>query len=245
MTEAIARNGEAALQPLLRDHRLWRPGREPLSRRRTVATGHAELDAALPGGGWTLGAVTEIFHPQLGVGELQLLLPALAELTRRRRWLVLVSPPHIPYAPALRAAGIDLSRVLLVHPRADREALWAVEQALRSGTCGAVMAWPSRADPGSVRRLQLAAEAGESWSILLRRDAAARRPSPAALRMAVEPEGDRLRIDLLKCRGGRPRSLLLPRSRAATGTPRIEPRDRERATQLSLALCLEGSGQPS
>ncbi len=230
------RSGRAT-PAVLHDPRLWRLGREPLSRRRTVATGHTSLDAALPGGGWPLGAVTELFHPRQGAGELEILLPALAELTRRR-WLALVAPPHIPYAPALRAAGIDLSRVLLIHPRAAKEALWAVEQALRSGTCGAVMAWPSRADAGSVRRLQLAAEAGESWSILLRQETAPRGPSPAALRMTVEPEEDGLRVDLLKCRGGRPQSVRLPRD-AEPGGHRPAPTDAERGTQLSLALCPE------
>ena len=36
----------------------------------------------------------------------------------------------LPYAPALAAAGVDVSRVLLVHPKNHQEQLWATEQAL-------------------------------------------------------------------------------------------------------------------
>ena len=49
-------------------------------------------------------------------GALQQLLPALAGFCHDR-WLVLVSPPQRPTVAALTAAGIDPSRVLLVHPR--------------------------------------------------------------------------------------------------------------------------------
>ncbi|APW47500.1 hypothetical protein [Rhodoferax antarcticus] len=56
---------------------------------RTLPSGHAALDAQLPGGGWPVGASCEILQPQAGQGEWRLLLPALRSLTQA---VVLVAP---------------------------------------------------------------------------------------------------------------------------------------------------------
>src|SRR2546430_13734680 len=71
----------------------------------TLPCGFPGLDAELPGGGWPAGALTEILLAHEGIGELRLLGPALAGLSRRGLRLVWVAPPHLPYAPALAAAG--------------------------------------------------------------------------------------------------------------------------------------------
>ena len=149
------------LDTVLQRADVWRGGRLGATAD-AVASGFAELDTVLPGGGWPRGALTEILMPQHGIGALRLLVPALARLSRDERWVCWVAPPYIPYAPALVGAGIDLSRVLLVHPGAQQDGLWAVEQSLRSGTCSAVLAWPTLDDRTALRRLQLAAEAGDA-----------------------------------------------------------------------------------
>src|SRR5581483_2385709 len=84
-------------------------------------------------GGWPRGVLTEIHLPLEGIGELRVLLPALARLSREDRWIVFIAPPYIPYAPALAAGGVELSRLLLVHPKTRADHLWAVESSLRSG----------------------------------------------------------------------------------------------------------------
>jgi len=114
-----------------------------------------------------------------------------------------VAPPHIPYAPALVNAGIDLSRILLVHPRAQQDGLWAVEQSLRSGNCAAVLSWPTLDDKVILRRLQLAAEAGDALGVLFRPRHFVQRPSAAALRIQLAPGIDGgLSVSILKRRGG-------------------------------------------
>ena len=102
----------------------------------------------------------------------------------------------------MMAAGIDLSRVLLVHPRATADRLWAVEQALRSGTCGAVLAWVAGGESKPLRRLQLAAEAGNSWGILFRPEHVAQQASPAAVRLKLRPASHGININVIKRRGG-------------------------------------------
>lgn len=193
-----------------------------------VSTGYTALDEALPGGGWPQGALTELLHDRPGIGELRLLIPALARLSREGRWIALIAPPYIPYAPALAGLGVDLSRVLLVHPRNDHDALWAVEQALRNGNCGAVLAWPRTVDERSLRRLQLAAEEGGTWGVLFRSALAGAQTSPAALRLQLQHHEAGLGVRLLKCRGGtNQREVVIdlnlrPRSRPTALQPQTE-----------------------
>ena len=225
-----------ALQELLQQPGIWRSNdATPLTH--CIPSGFAELDTALPGGGWQDQALTEILHDGNGLGELRLLMPALARLSRSGRWVALIAPPHIPYAPALAAQGMDLSRVLLVHPRRGSDALWAVEQALRSGTCAAVLAWPAQAGNRQLRRLQLAAETGATWGVLFRPGAAAEEHSPAAIRLCLRGDGDGTELQVLKARGGRsgyrlrldlnrPRTRMLPmtpESHGGRSTPRRRP----------------------
>jgi hypothetical protein len=188
-----------AIDALLDQRRVWRgrPAPRPASGQ---PTGHAELDAALPMGGWPEAALSEILVPADGVGELRLLWPALARLTRAGERVVLVAPPYVPFAPAWQVAGVDLRQVEVVQAGSPRDALWASEQCLRSGSCGAVLCWPLKADDRALRRLQVAAEAGRALGFATRPLEAARNPSPAALRIAIDAAPSQLRV--LKCRGG-------------------------------------------
>ncbi|MFP5506159.1 MAG: translesion DNA synthesis-associated protein ImuA [Gammaproteobacteria bacterium] len=167
-----------------------------------MSTGFAELDALLPEAGWIQNALTEVLVPQEGVGALQLLLPALARLSQQRRWIAWVAPPYVPYAPALAAAGVDPGKVLRVHPRAAGDGLATVERCLRSGTCGAVLAWPMAGDGPALRRLQAAAAEGRSWGILFRPDRLAGQPSAAAQRLKVVRSPHGLELSLVRPRGG-------------------------------------------
>lgn len=186
-----------ALDRLLDERRVWK-GQALAPTAGAQPTGHAALDAALPGGGWPEAALSEILLPAAGLGELRLLWPTLARLSRAGERLALVAPPHLPYAPAWQAAGVDLGCLEII--RADeQDALWAAEQCLRSGSCGAVLCWPAQASDRALRRLQVAAETGQTLGFAYRPASAAHNPSPAALRLQLEAPGQ---LRVLKCRGG-------------------------------------------
>jgi len=224
---------------------LWR-GREPNRSQRTLSTGHARLDKRLPGGGWPLGAVSELIASTHGLGEFSLLFPALAEISQKGEWLVLVDPPWIPYPPALQSHGLALQRLLLVRTASARESLWACEQALHSSRGGAVLAWPELIGKRTIsfarlRRLQLAAEAGGKAAFLFRPDSIRDTASPAALRLHLQggessPDEQRpgyTRIEILKSRGQKSREplwlscrhpLALQQTRLAS-KPEAEPPD--------------------
>jgi hypothetical protein len=168
------------------------------------ASGHAALDAVLPYGGWQSGTVVELMPTQTGVGEFRLLMPTLAQISRTERYLALVSPPYIPFAPALQAHGVQLERLFVIEATKNADALWAMEQMLRCKSFGAVVGWPKELKDRDVRRLQLAAEAGRSIGFLYRSVAAALEASPAAVRLKLlRNSAGQLQIDVLKCRGAR------------------------------------------
>ncbi|MFC5770526.1 translesion DNA synthesis-associated protein ImuA [Thauera sinica] len=165
-----------------------------------LSSGFDALDAELPGGGWPANALIELLADHPGVGELSLLLPVLGR-PASGRWFAWVSPPFLPYAPALAAAGVPLSRLLLIRPGAGGDALWAARQAVASGACVAVLAWLQRIDTAGLRRLQLAAEEAATPLFLFRPRAAVRQSSPAPLRLALSGAGGMLQVTILKRRG--------------------------------------------
>ena len=91
------------------------------------------------------------------------------------------------------------------------DALWAAEQALRSGACGAVLLWLESALPGErrqrtdayawLRRLQMAARSGRSMAVLFRSTAAESTSTPAHLRVVLAREEGALTLRIPKRRG--------------------------------------------
>ncbi len=171
-----------------------------------VATGDATLDAQLPGGGWPVGALTELLQPPGVHSEWRLLLPALARCGHGT--VVLVGAPHTPFAPALAAQGLRSARLLWVMAQAGAARLWAAEQALRCADVDAVLLWLPQARGEAVRadqlrRLQLAAAEHHKLLFVMRTSTARPEASPAALRLAVAPapQGDALEVQGRKRRG--------------------------------------------
>jgi protein ImuA len=234
----------ASVENLLQQHSgtLWRAqeqGRMASAATAGLPTGYPVLDRCLPGGGWPRQGLIEILSDQRGIGELRLLMPALARLCAERvssdassqafnhasshgssharsraqghagtgGWIAWVSPPQQPYAPALAAWGIDVARILVV--RAGPATEWAMNQALRSEACSAVLGWASPRDPQALRRLQLAAEQSRSLAVLFRPLAAGLTPSPAVLRLALLGNQAGLQVRIVKSRGGRPATVTL------------------------------------
>ena len=219
-------------------HQLGRTGVE------AVASGFAALDAELPGGGWPRRALTELLLPHAGIGEVRLLAPALAGAQRAGRLVMVFDPPAALSAEALAGLGFDVGELLVVNTRArvvpGSDSLWALEQALKSGHVGALVAWlPSRLRTERLRRLQLAAHSHDGAAFVMRENAAAARPTASPLRLALQAGGaDRLQVRILKRRGPpleSPLQLGLPpvlsqaaRRRSENGLKRVEgsiPRD--------------------
>ncbi len=179
-------------------------GRQP---DQAVSSGFPALDAELPGGGWPRRVLSELLLPHPGIGELRLLSPSLASVQQAGRLVMLFDPPEELCAWALAQMGLAVDQLLVIHTRckvvAGSDSLWALEQALKSGHVGAVLAWlPPRLRAERLRRLQLAAHAHDGPAFVIRETAAQQRPTSAPLRLALKPGGaDVLNVHVLKRRG--------------------------------------------
>jgi hypothetical protein len=214
-TKAPTQASKQAYADLLKHPQLWR-GKDltKASATHTVASGYSALDDCLAGGGWPNAGLVDFILPHAGIGELRLLLPALTTLAENR-WLAWINPPFTPYAPALEAAGIDSSKILLIYTKSHEEMLWAMERTCKSGSCGAVLVWPDerKLSLKETRRVQLAAKQGTTLSVLFRPIEASSKASLAELRLALSPGKDplHLSVDIIKRRSGWPvKGLTLP-----------------------------------
>lgn len=203
---------------------LWRAAQLGGQRAPVTASGHDALDAVLPGGGWPHRALTELLLPHPGLGEVRLLAPALAARSAEQGCLMLFDPPADLCAPALAQLGLPVQQLLLVHSRQgshvrhllpSADALWALEQTLKSGHAGAVLAWlPARLGTDVLRRLQFAAQSHDGPAFVFRELAAQHKPSVAPLRLLLAAGGfDALTLRVLKRRGPplvEPVTLVLP-----------------------------------
>ncbi|MDZ4144808.1 MAG: hypothetical protein U1D29_09790 [Burkholderiales bacterium] len=131
----------------------------------TVPTGHAALDAQLPGGGWPVGALVEILQAPPGWQTWSLLLPALVQvLASQPGPVVLVGAPVapgggsgraddglVPFGPSLRAQGLAPERLLWVcaGPSQAKPAPRGGSEPHEVGSMGATgrCAGPSQAKP--------------------------------------------------------------------------------------------------
>ena len=190
----------AALDTLLHNAAIWRGSERASTGPAGIASGFDAFDEVL--GGWPPGALVELIAQREGIGEVSILLPALARLSKDERWIALINPPYIPYAPALFHAGVDLAKLVVIRATGSADTLWSMEQALRSGTCSAVLGWPAVMTEQAIRRLQLATETGGALGVYFTQPRATPRTSPVPYRLRIDGSIDSVRVEVLKRRGG-------------------------------------------
>ncbi len=182
------------------------------------------LDAALPERGLAPDGLHEAGGRETGDGPAAaaFLAALLARLKRRDgRGAVLVcqnraSPLGRLYGPGWRGLGLDPADLLLLCARRDRDVSWAMEEGLRSAGLAAVLGEVATLDFTAARRLSLAARESLTPALLLRHDSlepasaartrwcVAAAPGRAAPFDGNAPGLPRWRLELLRCRGGRP-----------------------------------------
>lgn len=182
--------------------RVWPARSWARARRETRSSGHALLDAELPGGGWPCGAVTEVLQPQAGLLEWRLLGPVCRTLAAEGRRVVLIGPPQVPHLPGLAHAGITPASLVWVRAQTQAERLWSAEQLLRAQVPSVIILWLSEVRPAQMRRLQVGAQAGDAWVFACRPWAARQESSAAPLRLQARVDLDwALKVQLFKRQG--------------------------------------------
>lgn len=193
---AVERSRLAELAEQIRQ--LQERRRPPASR---CPSGLPALDDVL-GGGFINGAVHELITTEEGVAALSLALRVAANAagnhadsmnedhlhsTQRwpARWIVYIDTQGDLYPPGATQLGVSLERLVVVRAPRATDALWVCEQTLRCGAVAAVVCPLRTIDAYASRRLQLAAEAGDSLGLLVC-SAAAGGPTFAASRLQCE-----------------------------------------------------------
>ena len=201
---------------------VWRASQMASWHAEATPTGHAMLDRELPHGGWPASALTELLLQEAGIGEMQLLRPALRTIAAKGR-IVLVQPPHPPQLAAWHSWGLPPERLLWVKPDTPADAIWSAEQILRNGSCGALLFWQPRRSPmrhEALRRLHLIAQGTDMVFWMLRPLEHMHEASPAPLRLALYPDNGGITMKIVKRRGPqRDEPLHLP----LDGLPRSRP----------------------
>jgi protein ImuA len=191
---------------------------------RTLAFGLPILDAHLPQGGLSCGALHEIAPAADGdtpaaFGFVAVTLGRMLDRMPNGPVLLVTSPRGLaghgrPHGHGLNGFGLDPARIILVEAADDKRALWAVEEALRSAVPTAVAGVIEKLDFRASQRLHLAAGDSGRPLLLLRpagvagSSVAVTRWRVAAARAAHDHFGLiarwRWQVRLERCRNGRP-----------------------------------------
>ena len=189
-----------------------------------LSLGLPGVHAPLAGPGLVCGALNEIAaaahgdKPAAFAFVIALMVGALG--TRRGPAVLIASRRGLmdfgaPYAHGLSQLGLDVGRLLLIETKSDKDALWALEEALRSQSRPAMVAGAvaGKLDLTASRRLNLAAAAHATPLVLLRTPVAAGVNAAATRwRIASAPAArdrfgafahPRWRVALERCRNGR------------------------------------------
>jgi protein ImuA len=191
--------------------------------------GIAEVDQRLPGGGLARGLLHEIsprtYRERPAALGFVLALAASSLCARRGHAVFISSRRGLPYGSlygrGLQELGVDTSRLILIEARNDKDALWALEETLRSEAVPAVVAGAIESDLDLTvsRRLNFAASL-HGVPLLLARPAGSVGINAAATRWRVNAAPSardrfgaiaRLRwhVSLERCRNGRPGQWLV------------------------------------
>ncbi|HEX2870936.1 MAG TPA: recombinase A [Polyangiaceae bacterium] len=199
--------------------RFARPAEGPVQ---GLSFGIPELDGLLPDGGLQRGSVVELCTAGEGAVGTSLGLAACAQAQAEARargghtpWCAFIDPSGTLYGPGVAAAGVELSRLLVVRPplsalsrvalRLAESEAFAVVVIDLAGVVGERVSIPLGTWPRVVRRLALAIE-GTGHSVLLLTREADRRPLPLPVAQRLEvsrPSADKLMVRVAKDQRGR------------------------------------------
>lgn len=175
------------------------------------------IDAAFPNRTFPTGAVHEVVSPaseDLAAAS-GFLTGLMAGLMRSKGVAVWISTRRTVFPPALKAFGIKPDRLLFVEVPRERDALWAMEEALKSPALTAVVGELRDISFTASRRLQLAVEQSQVTGFIINRAAkltttacvsrwritSLPSETPDALPGIGLPQW---RVELLRIRNGRP-----------------------------------------
>lgn len=163
-------NQKQNVEALLQHPYLWRASQapptseQPANSNSVIKSGFSQVDKLLCNNGWPLGNLIECLAPlssshhfkygsvqhnslsqnnNIMQGALHLFLPAIRQLASKKRPIILVAPPYVPYLPGwhINTDSTQASPLWVVSPDTTTHLLWACEQILRSNSASTVLIW--------------------------------------------------------------------------------------------------------
>lgn len=179
---------------------LWQAN-HPESNNGMQLTGFKQLDDALQGGFPDYGVID--IRSQIGIGELRLLLPSMLNRQQKRptELISFIAPPMSVNSEMLAEFGFTLDEIIVVQPNLAKQALWSAEQSLKSGCCHTVIIWHLSLSVTQVKRLQIAAEKGNSLLFILRQPIQEHISLPVTLGLQLSPSQAGIKAKITKRRG--------------------------------------------
>lgn len=171
----------------------------------------------MPGGVFPLNAVHEFISPTFPASAATqgFMAGIIGTLMQNGKPCLWIGQSDI-FPPALKAFGLDPERIIFIKVSREKEALWAVEEALKCEALAAVTGEIKELDFTQSRRMQLAAEESKVTAFIHRRCPRNIRPTSCVARWQISPlpsysiDGlpgvgfPHWRAELLKIRNGRP-----------------------------------------
>lgn len=171
----------------------------------------------MPGGAFPTGVIHEFLSPSLAsaaatTGFIAVLIHCLMQSNKPCLW---VSTSPLAFPPGMKVFGVDPEKFIFIDTKKDREALWAIEEALKCNALCAVIGEINTLDFKQSRRLQLAVESSRVTGFINRLFPRNIQPTACVSRWQILPvksqlPGDlpgigfpRWKADLLKIRNGR------------------------------------------
>lgn len=179
---------------------LWQAN-HPESNNAQQQTGFKSLDDALQGGFPEYGVID--IRSQIGIGELRLLLPSILNRQQQRpaELISFIAPPMSINSEMLAEFGFTLDDIIIVQPNLAKQTLWSAEQSLKSGCCHTVIIWHLSLSVTQVKRLQMAAEKGNSLLFILRQPMQEHISLPVTLGLQLSPSKAGIKAIITKRRG--------------------------------------------
>jgi protein ImuA len=135
-----------------------------------LESGLGPLKYAFPNATFPLGAIHEFISakPEETAATIGFLSGLLTILMGTHGAVLWISPSRMLYPPALKSFGLNPDRFIFIDVQKEKDALWALDEALKCGALTAVVGELPTITFTQSRRLQLAVEESQVTGFLLR-----------------------------------------------------------------------------
>ncbi|WP_207425181.1 ImuA family protein [Pedobacter sp. SYSU D00535] len=212
------RNSKKEIISKLQQEILHLEGFKPAPAGVNSVAGLGPVESAFPNKVFPTGALHEFLNliPEQSAASGGFIAGLLKTLMQQGSLCIWISSRRVLFPPALKAFGVEPDRIIFVDLAADRDVLWAMEEALKCEGLSAVIGEVRELTFTQSRRLQLAIEKSQVTGFVLRSDERKLGANACVARWKISPissvleEGmpgvgfPRWNVELLKVRNGNP-----------------------------------------